>query len=194
MDELRSLAELLWMLVGDPGTGILIALLAAAAVIDWRTMKIPNWLTVGGMAWGLLYNAAHATSIASGLTHSAVGLACGLLLLLPLWVLRVMGAGDVKLMAAVGAMVGLPGVLHAVLWSFIVGGIAAIGFALYRGALRQLASNVTAIAQSTAFATLAGMRPTPSLAGQPSVGKLPYGASIAVGTTAFLVARQVGYL
>ena len=46
----------------------------------------------------------------------------GLALLLPLWLLRVMGAGDVKLMAAVGAVVGVPGVLYAVLWSFIFGG------------------------------------------------------------------------
>lgn len=192
MTELEALGELLWMLVTDLRTGPLIGLLLVAAVIDWRTMRIPNWLTLAGMAWGLLYNATHDTSIAAGLAYSAGGLVTGLALLLPLWLLRVMGAGDVKLMAAVGAVVGVPGVLHAVLWSFIVGGVAAIGYALSQRVFRRMASNVTAIVQSMAFAAMAGLRPTPALAGRASVGKLPYALSIAAGTISWLVARQLG--
>ncbi|WBY02597.1 A24 family peptidase [Ramlibacter tataouinensis] len=194
MTEFDALKELLWMLVTDPGTGPLIGLLGVAAVIDWRTMRIPNWLTVGGMAWGLFYNAAHATSIGAGLMASAGGLATGLALLLPLYVLRVMGAGDVKLMAAVGAVVGVPAVLHAMLWSLVAGGAAAIGYALYLRAFGRMATNVAAIAQSMAFAALVGLRPDPALTGRASVGKLPFGVGIALGTVAFLVARQLGYL
>ena len=194
MSELRALMELLWMLMTDLGTGPLIVLLLIAAVIDWRTMRIPNWLTAGGMAWGLLYNATHDTSIAAGLGISAAGLATGLALLLPLYLLRVMGAGDVKLMAAVGAVIGLPGVLHAVLWSFIVGGVAAIGYALSLRMSRRMASNVAAIVQSMTFAVLVGQRPTPALAGRASVGKLPYALSIAGGTISWLIARQLGFV
>ncbi len=193
MSEPRALIELLWMLMTDLGTGPLIVLLLIAAAIDWRTLKIPNWLTVGGIAWGLLYNATHATSIAAGLGTSAAGLATGFALLLPLYLLRVMGAGDVKLMAAVGAVVGVPAVLHAVLWSFIVGGVAAIGYALSQRVTRRMASNVAAIVQSMAFAAMAGLRPTPALAARASVGKLPYALSIAAGTISWLVARQLGF-
>lgn len=181
------------MLMTDLGTGPLIAGLLMAAVIDWRTMRIPNWLTVGGMAWGLLYHATRDTSVATGLLTSAGGLGTGFALLLPLYALRVMGAGDVKLMAAVGAVLGLPGVLHAVLWSFIVGGVAAIGYALSLRMSRRMASNVAAIVQSMAFAVLVGQRPTAALAGRASVGKLPYALSIAGGTIGWLVARQLGF-
>jgi prepilin peptidase CpaA len=193
MENLAAIAELLWLLVSDSGTGALIALLVVAALIDWRTLRIPNWLTLAGMAWGLLYNATHSTSIAAGLVTAAAGLAAGLLLMLPFWLLRVMGAGDVKLMAAVGAVVGFPNVLQAILWSFIFGGVAAVVYALSTRVFRRMASNVGAIAQSMAFAAMAGMRPTPALAGRASVGKLPYGLSIAAGTISWLVARQLGF-
>lgn len=192
MTETEALLELLWMLVSDARTGVLILLLVTAAVIDWRTFRIPNWLTLAGMAWGLIYNATHATSVGAGLAVAAAGLAAGLLLLLPFWVLRVMGAGDVKLMAAIGAFVGFPGVLHAILWSFVIGGVAAVLYALSTRVFRRMASNVGAIVHSMAFAAMAGLRPTPALAGRASVGKLPYGLSIAVGTISWLVARQLG--
>ena len=70
MDEPQALRDLLWTLLGDPGTGALIALLLMAAVIDWTTLRIPNWLTVGGRVSGLLYNASHATSVGAGLGHT----------------------------------------------------------------------------------------------------------------------------
>jgi len=120
------------------------------------------------------------------------GLGVGLVILLPVYVLRVMGAGDVKLMAMVGAIVGLPDILNAVLYSLIVGGIAAVAFALYHRAFRRMSANVMDIVQSMAFAVVVGGRPTPALSGRASIGKLPYGVSIAAGTIAWLGARLFG--
>ena len=193
MDEMAALGELLWMLVTDPGTGALIALLVAAAVIDWRTLRIPNWLTVPGMLYGLLYNATHATSIGSGLAFAAAGLAVGMAVLLPLYLMRVMGAGDVKLAGAIGAFLGIAATLKALLIVFMVGGVAALLYAALRGALGRLGQNlrfvVTAMVLPTPGAFRSGL-----LGGAPSIGKLAYGVSIAVGTAAFLVARQLGFL
>jgi prepilin peptidase CpaA len=179
-------------LLAQPSVAVLAILLVVAAVIDWRTYRIPNWLTVGGMAFGIIYNTAAASSWHDGLVGALAGAGVGLVILLPVYALRVMGAGDVKLMAMVGAIVGLPDIFHAVVYSLIVGGIAAVGFALYHRAFRRMTTNVIDIVQSMAFAAMVGHRPTPALSGRASVGKLPYGVSIAGGTIAWLAARLLG--
>lgn len=193
MNELQALGELLWMLVTHPNTGVLIALLVVAAVIDWRTMRIPNWLTVSGMVYGLAVNALHATGIGAGLLHATFGLAVGLALMLPLYLIRVLGAGDAKLMAMVGAFVGPAAVFKATVVVFIVGGVIALAWSARHHYLKRMTANAAAAVQAMAFAAMAGIRPTASLVGRPSVGKLPYGLSIAIGTIAWLVARQLGF-
>lgn len=179
-------------LAAQPAVAVLVLLLVAAAVIDFRTYRIPNALTVGGMAFGLIYNTASAASWTDGLLGAFAGLGFGLVVLLPVYALRVMGAGDVKLMAMVGAIVGFPDIFNAVLYSLIAGGIASVAFAVYHRALRRMTANVTDIVQSMAFAVIVGGRPTPALAGRASVGKLPYGVSIAGGTIAWVAARLFG--
>jgi prepilin peptidase CpaA len=191
MLDIHSLTDLPARLLASPGDAVLLALLAAAAAIDWRTYRIPNWLTVGGMTFGLLYNAA-SQGLQSGLLPALAGLAAGLVLLLPLYALRVMGAGDVKLMAMVGAFLGISQIAYVVLCTFIAGGIAAIVFALYHRAARRMAGNVAETVQSMAFAAMAGVRPTPELPRRASIGKLPYAISIFAGTTVWLLATLAG--
>ena len=190
MNPLDFLLNLLHMLLWHPGTGVLIGLLLLAAWIDWRTFRIPNWLTASGMAWGLAYNTVFADSAWSGLAHGLLGLVTGLALLLPLYAIRVMGAGDVKLMAMVGAFLGALATAKALILVGIAGGLAVLLFALSQRATRQLAANVKDMAESMVIAGMPIWRP--ELAGR-SVGKLPYGVSISVGTLAFLVLRQLGY-
>jgi prepilin peptidase CpaA len=187
-----SLPSLLASLAGNPGIALAI-LVIAAAVIDVQSYRIPNRLTVGGMLLGLAWNTAAASAPHMGFLLALGGLAAGLALLLPLYALRVTGAGDVKLMAMVGAFLGLPEILYAVVCTLIAGGVVAVVFALYRRAFRRMAGNVIEIMQSMTFAALAGYRPTPGLAGRTSIGKVPYGVSIAVGTLAWLAVRQLGY-
>ena len=191
MPDFHALPALLATMFANPRDAVLAALLAMAAVIDWRSYRIPNWLTVGGMALGLLGNAA-ADGLMPGLLPALAGLALGMAVLLPLYALRLMGAGDVKLMAAVGAFIGAPAILYAVLFTFIAGGVAALAFAVYRRALRRVAGNVIDTVQFMAFAAAVGVKPEPG--GQrSSIGRLPYGSSIAAGTLAWLAARHMGF-
>ena len=189
MPELNAVPELLAKLLASPRDVILVALLLAAAVIDWRTYRIPNWLTLGGMVFGVLYSTA-THGFMAGLLPALGGLGIGLVLLLPLYALRVMGAGDVKLMAMVGAFLGSSEILYAVLFTFAVGGVAALAFACYRRALGRMAANVGGLVQSAAFSVMAGHRP--ELAIDASIGRMPYGISICVGTIAWLAVTRLG--
>ena len=181
----------------DARIGLLVALLMLAAFIDVRTFRIPNWLTVGGAAVGLGLNTAiswHSLSAAwavNGFLWALGGLAAGLVIMLPMYALRVMGAGDVKLMAMVGAFLGLSQIVPAVLCVFVAGGVLALGYSVWRRAFRRMASNVTQIVQSMAFAAFAGFRPTGALAARPSIGNLPYGVSIGAGTIAWIVLSRM---
>jgi prepilin peptidase CpaA len=163
---------------------LLAVLVLAAMVSDLRTMRIPNWLTFGGAAAGL----ALAALAGEALT-ALQGFGLGLAMLLPLWLVRVLGAGDVKLMAMVGAFLGFPEIAGAALMVFIAGGVLAIGYSLWLRQTGRMLRNVQQALVTSAFAISAGMKP--QLAAMPSIGKLPYGVGICVGTLAWLVYRHL---
>lgn len=192
MDEPQALRDLLWTLLTDPGTGALIALLLLAAVIDWTTLRIPNCLTVGGMVYALLYNASHAASIGAGLWHTLLGLATGLALLMPLYLLRVLRAGDLKLMGMVGGFIGAPAMPLVIVFVLATGGLAGALFAVARGAAGPFLQNLRFLAWSLMTPAPGAWRP--SLAATPSTGKVPYAVGICIGGMAFLVARQLGFV
>jgi prepilin peptidase CpaA len=164
---------------------VLVATVCAAAVIDVRTYRVPNWLTLGAVAGGILLNTIWPTPGVNG-WWAAVGVLAGFACTLPFYVLHVMGAGDVKLMAAIGAFLGVPDVFGAVLYSFIAGGVAAIAFALWRRSFRRMTTNVASIAQGLLFAALTGTRASADLPQGQSTGKLPYGLAICAGTLAWV--------
>ncbi len=193
MDNTQAFAELMWMLLSDVRNSLLLSLLAVACIVDVRSFKIPNWLTFGGAALALLHSAMVPFAGGHGLLWSLGGLGVGLLIMLPAYGLGVMGAGDVKLMAMVGAFLGLTPTLYAALFVFICGGVLAVGHAILRGALLRMALNVRDISQGALYAVLGGMRPHAQASLAPSIGKMPYALSIALGTTLFMVASQLGY-
>src|SRR4051812_6015188 len=109
------------------------AVLVEAAVIDGLKLKVPNWLTFHMVIGGLAF--ATYTGGGPGLLWAFAGAVVGLALLLPLHAIGGMGAGDVKLMAGVGAWMGPSLTLGAFAASTIVGGVMAIVMVLWSGQL-----------------------------------------------------------
>jgi prepilin peptidase CpaA len=109
---------------------LLIGLTVLAAVFDWRMGRIPNALNVTGLTVGLL--AASLTAGAAGLAESLIGTGIGLAILLPGFVLRFTGAGDVKLFAAIGSLAGPAMILRVFAASVLLGGVFVIVRALLR--------------------------------------------------------------
>jgi prepilin peptidase CpaA len=155
----------------------LVALLLAAAVFDVCGRRIPNWLTGPAVLAGLTFNAWGDGT--HGLLMSAAGLFLGLALLAPFYMAGGMGAGDVKLMGAIGALLGPKAVFLAFLFSAIVGGLYAVLLLLARGYLGETISRYGAMLRVfRCSGDFVYLRPSEK------EGKLllRYGVSIAVGT------------
>lgn len=194
MTELRAMLELLGMLVTDPRTGVLLVLLIAAAVSDYRTFRIPNWLTGGGILFALAYNTLVRPEFHADWTWAPAGMLLGFFAMLPMYALGVMGAGDVKLMAMVGAFLGWSGACYAILFSVLTAGLATFAFAASNRVLVRMLGNVRQLVRGMMWSAVAGGRPGVQATPIESIGKLAYGVSIAVGTTAYLVAQQLGFI
>lgn len=193
MNELRSFSELLWMALTHPRTGVLLALLVTAAWIDIRSYRIPNWLTAGGLVAGLALSTWSASSPGHAVAFAFAGAAAGLAALLPLYLLRLLGAGDVKLMATVGAFLGFPGTLYGLLFVLVGGGVVAVVYALWRRAGFRLLANVQRTVTAFAVAVVGGFRPSAGSEFR-TVGRMPYAVGICLGTTAYVLVREAAWL
>src|SRR5215467_6431570 len=125
-----------------PGSeALLLAIVLAAAVYDVRFRRIPNWLNVTGVVLGLTLNSFLYQGISpnvfgfAGLFFALKGLGLAFIVYVFLYALRAMGAGDVKLMAAVGAIVGWEDWFGIFVVTAIVGGIMALLLVIMRGRL-----------------------------------------------------------
>lgn len=117
---------------------VAVLLSAAASVSDIRSGRIPNRLVLLGLLSGLglayvLGAGGWGFAGGAGLLAALQGLLAGALLLLPLYLLRLLGAGDVKLMAALGALLGWPGVGWLAALSLLAAGLLALLLALRWG-------------------------------------------------------------
>jgi len=158
-----------------------IALAITAGWTDWRTRRIPNWLTVPGLFAGILANVL-TQGWRSGLKASLLGAGLGLLLLLPFVLLRSLGAGDWKLAGALGAFVG-PGVLIDMLMgSIFLAGIMALGLIIYKRRFKETLRNIVRLLGS--MLTLRMPAPEVSL-DNPNSLKVPYGVALALATVLY---------
>src|SRR5579871_2663287 len=113
---------------------------AARAICDVRTRRIPNWITAPGLLLGLPLHLALG-GWRSLLGSAVAGLAAGLLFLL-FYLAGGMGAGDVKLMAAVCCLAGVRALPHVLVGTAIAGGLAAVLLALLHGRASDTMANV----------------------------------------------------
>ncbi|KMW45256.1 prepilin peptidase [Ralstonia insidiosa] len=154
------------------------ALVMTAAVWDVRTRRVPNWLVISGLAFALLTQCLEHGVLAGSWTW-LLGTATGLGLFLGIYLLGGMGAGDVKLMGAVGAFMAPTGVLHVTLVSFIVGGALALTMMLIRGNAHRMFANVSALLLSLPFG---GKTTAAGHDKKDKTTQLPYAVAIAIGT------------
>jgi prepilin peptidase CpaA len=96
----------------------------AAGWIDWRSHRIPNWLTVPGCFLGIVLNTIFFQW--KGTKESLLGAGIALAILFPVVLLRGLGAGDWKLMGALGAIVGKEEIIHLLLVTIIFAGVIAV--------------------------------------------------------------------
>ncbi len=117
--------------IAAPDAIAALVLVALAAAYDLRLRRIPNVLTACGVAAGIALNMILFG--ARGAIFSMLGLSAAGVVYLGLYALRAVGAGDAKLMAALGAIVGWRNWIGIFLCTAIMGGVAAIALALARG-------------------------------------------------------------
>ena len=154
------------------------ALVLLACIPDLRTRRIPNALTLGAAVVALAFHAA--TAGLPGLATSAGGWALGAALFFPFFALRGMGAGDVKLLAAVGAWLGPAQVIWVALITSVAGGVLGVFVALFYGYLRNALGNLFSLLMQW---RVSGIRPIEKLTLSGHRGpRLAYAVPIAVGT------------
>lgn len=170
---------------------IVLWLVAQAAVTDLALRKIPNLLIVSGLTLALVLHLL-AKPPSALLTHWLAGMLTGFFLLLPLYLLRGMAAGDVKLMAMVGCFLGPQAACQVAVLTYLLGAPLALATLLWQGwrrgnalaTVRLLGGNLRRLLQPL-LGRLIGL-PLATLPGSAiaSVGGMPYGVAIALATAA----------
>lgn len=168
---------------------VLLVLLLVAAMIDLRTFRIPNLITmpfaVGALTYyGVLYHY-------SGLLFSLAGLGVGLLLLLVPYMLGGLGGGDVKLLGMVGAFLGPKAVVSAFYFIAIIGGLYAVSvLLLHFKSFRNFYASIRTTLYEYILTRKISPGPNALGNGRP---RLKYGLAIAFGTGLFIVIQAEGY-
>ncbi|MBV9848900.1 MAG: prepilin peptidase [Armatimonadetes bacterium] len=167
--------------------GVLVVTLAAACAADVRRRTVPNALTFPALLLGLTL--AGRQGGAPELWRALAGVGVASLALLP-YAGRMLGAGDVKLLWAVGALTGPPFTLWALLCSALAGGVLALAWAARRGVLAHALRSAALGGQAMLAARSA--RAPEGLAADSRAGRMPYAPAIALGVVAAAGLRHWG--
>lgn len=168
----------------------LLALVTTAAFIDIRSRRIPNWLTLGGVITGLSVQTVYGGF--SGLKAAAAGMTVAFGLYFLLYLLHAMGAGDVKLMAGVGALVGPAKWMTIFAASAIAGGILALAAVIVKRRLRSTLWNVLFMLNEL-LQFRAPFERRSELDVKSGAGlSMPHAVAIAAGAAIFVVGNRLG--
>jgi prepilin peptidase CpaA len=175
-----GLQQTIWMFA--------IGVTVAAAFVDFRKRRIPNWLTVPAFVAGVTLRSVLFGWPGAKTALEGAGLALGLLL--PLVLLRALGAGDWKLMGAVGAFLGPLMFLFVLFGSILVSGLMAVIEMMRTRRVRETLSNLLVLVKG--FFSF-GLRANPQISlDNPELLKLPFGVAVAIATIACYCAAQWG--
>ena len=158
-----------------------------AGVTDWRSRRIPNWLTVPGAAAGLILHIVYFGW--AGAKSSLEGLGLAMLVLFPFVLLRAFGYGDWKLVGASGAILGVEDFWTVFIVAAVVNALIALGMVVWQGRLRRTLGNIGRI-----FGALLRLRvPDSSISlDNPETAKVPFGIAWAVAVVGCAGAKFVG--
>jgi prepilin peptidase CpaA len=174
--------------------GVLVLIVVTAAIYDLRYRRIPNWLVLVGLVLGIGGNTAMfavAGMHAAGLTRALLGMGIALLIYFPLYLLHAMGAGDAKLMAAVGSIVGWGNWLAVFALTAVIGGVLGLVVLLLAGRMRKTFWNLGWII-SEILHFRAPYHSSEELDVRSAKAlRMPHGVAIALGSLAFLAARVI---
>ncbi len=163
----------------------LLCLVVVSAVVDFRSHRIPNILTFPAILIGIGYFTI--SDGVAGLLFSLSGMTVGLGVLIIPYLFGIMGAGDVKLMAAVGALLGKDGAFSAFVWTCIAGGVlAGVMLVIHRGYALDLARSCWGTLKTFALTRQYIWVYSKKMVEKP---KLPYGVAISAGTLLSLFLR-----
>ena len=167
---MQSAAQIIWILT--------LALTLSAALLDWRSRRIPNWLTVPGFLSGVTLHVV--LNGWQGLRFALAGGALALFLLFPLVMLRALGAGDWKLMGAVGAFLGWKLFLFVMFGSILASGIIAMVQMIRVGRVAETFRNMWTLLKGF---FVFGLKKNPQISlDNPRLLKLPFGVAVAAAT------------
>lgn len=172
----------------------MLAVLVPAALVaswyDYRSHRIPNWLNAGLAAAGLTAQAAFGGW--DGLVDGFAGLGVGLGCLVVLWAMKGMGAGDVKLMAAVGTWLGPRMVGYALVAGILTGGVIALAMIARRKSWSLCMANLSMAAARAGTGLGGSVDSRPSLASSPTA--MPYAIPLMLGTLMVLACELSGWV
>jgi len=151
---------------------VLCAGMGSAAIVDAASRRIPNAVCAATAASGVIFAASGISGIS--LASSLLGLALGFTLMLPGYIFGATGAGDVKLFAAAGALLGSGRIVSAFLFVAIAGGVLAVGIAWHRGRLAHTVQQAAWLCGHPSDAKAAIESPREH-------NRFPYGPAIAAG-------------
>jgi len=166
--------------------GFLTVVLLIAVIYDIIFYKIPNWLTFPAAITAIAYHSI--INGIDGFLFSIEGIGLGIALLIIFYLKGGMGAGDVKLMGAVGGLIGPKGVFVAFLFTAIVGGIYALVLMALHGFLKETVKRYILILKTSILTRKIIYIPSPDREKEP---KLCYGVAIAVGTLCFTLMGNI---
>ena len=164
---------------------VAIILVTIAAFFDVATHRIPNWLTYSSWLVGLAL-AAYVGGIAA-VNNSLLGFASTFLPMLLMYVGGSIGGGDVKLIGGVGALLGFPAGLNALISAILVGGFFAAIILLWQGRLFPILKRAASVAWSKVYVVHVPVPAPPKVK-----DAFPFGVAIALGTYLTIVSIWLG--